>query len=79
MYDILDQLMEPENRDSTLAQGGERGEQFVREFAGVVGSRWPSLATVLSFTTEEIEEVKRDITGSPADQFLYMLKNLCKS
>ena len=72
--DLQDQLLEPENRDSPLAQGGERGEQFLREFAGVVGSRWPSLATVLSFTTEEIEEVKRDITGSLADQALHILR-----
>ena len=34
--------------------------EFLELFAGVVGSKWSSLACLLSLTSEEIEEVKTE-------------------
>ncbi len=70
--DIQEQLLDPDNRQTSLGLGG--GGEFLREFAGVVGSKWPSLAAILSLTRGEIEEVRRDGAGSPADQALVMLR-----
>ena len=33
---------------------------FVHSFAKVVDNRWPSLASLLSFTAREIEEIKQE-------------------
>ena len=40
--------------------------EFLESFAGVVGSKWPSLAASLSLNDEEIEEVRKE-GGSPQD------------
>ena len=44
--------------------------EFLELFSGVVGSKWSSLACLLSLTSEEIEEVKTE----EEDQALLMLK-----
>ena len=44
--------------------------EFLELFAGVVGSKWSSLACLLSLTSEEIEEVKTE----EEDQAFLMLK-----
>ena len=41
-------------------------EDFVQMFAMVIGSMWPLLASLLSFTTTEIEQIKREVTGVPS-------------
>ena len=41
-------------------------EDFIQIFAVVIGSMWPLLASLLSFTTAEIEQIKREITGVPS-------------
>jgi len=51
------------------------GREFLESFAGVVGSNWPSLATSLSLSGSEIEEVKKRGEGqAPQDHALHMLK-----
>ena len=49
-------------------------EKFLELFAGVVESAWPSLASVLSLTSAEIEELKRKREESPRDLALQMLR-----
>ena len=49
--------------------------EFLESFAGVVGSRWPSLAASLSLT-DLMEKVKKD-GGSPQDRAFQMLKKWC--
>ena len=46
---------------------------FLESLAGVVGSKWPSLAASLSLSGDEIEEVRRE-EGSHQDLALQMLK-----
>ena len=49
--------------------------EFLELFAGVVESKWPSLASVLSLTSEEMEKVKRKGEELPQrDQALQMLR-----
>ncbi len=67
---LQEQLLEPGNRETPLNHRGD----LLREFAGVVVSWWSSLAALLSLTPGEVEEVRRDVTGSPADQALHMLR-----
>ena len=50
--------------------------EFLESFAGVVGSRWPSLAASLSLSTDVMEEVKEE-GGSPQDRAFQMLKKWC--
>ena len=33
---------------------------FLQSFAGIIGNRWPSLASLLSLTAEDIEEIKTE-------------------
>ena len=40
----------------------------------VVGDRWPSLASLLSFPTADVEQMKREVVGTPAEQALHMLR-----
>ena len=40
--------------------------EFLESFAGVVGSKWPSLAASLSLSDEEIGEARKE-GGSPQD------------
>ena len=49
---------------------------FLESFAGVVVSKWPSLAAFLSLSGDEIEEVRRE-EGSHQDLALQMLKKWC--
>lgn len=47
-------------------------EDFLSLFAGVVGSKWPYLASPLSLSESEIEEVKKS-SLSQQDRALVML------
>ena len=50
-------------------------EEFLELFAGVVGSKWLSLASLLSLTSDEVEEVRRGEEGfTQKDHALLMLK-----
>ena len=53
-------------------------EEFLKLFAGVVKSKWPSLASILSLTSAEIEEVneegEREEVLSEEDRALLMLR-----
>ena len=51
---LQEKLLAPQYRDL------KPDEEFLESFAGVVGSKWPSLAASLSLSGEEIEEVKKD-------------------
>ena len=46
---------------------------FLEALAAVVGPKWPSLATFLSLTGEEIEEVRKE-GGSPHSAFWMLEK-----
>ena len=46
---------------------------FLESFAGVLGSKWPSLAASLSLSGDEMEEVRME-EGSPQEFALRMLK-----
>ena len=46
--------MDPYNHDL------KPDKEFLSAFADVVGSKWPSLATTLSLSEDEIKEMKRD-------------------
>ena len=62
------QLLDPDNTTTTVH------DDFLREFAEVVGGRWPSLASILSFSTADVEEMKTEVVGTPAEQALHMLR-----
>ena len=62
---LQEKLLEPENTSDFVT------DDFLREFAAVVASKWPSLASLLSFSTAEIET---DIIRDPTEQALYMLR-----
>ena len=47
--------------------------EFLESFAGVVGSRWPSLAASLSLNDDELGEVRKE-GGSPQGCALWMLE-----
>ena len=48
---------------------------FLQSFAEVVGNRWPSLASLLSLSPSDIEQIKREKERvSQAKQALYMLR-----
>ena len=55
-------LLSPEQRDFKPDQ------QFLELFAAEVGSKWPSLASALSLTSSEVEEVKKWKQCSHHDQ-----------
>ena len=65
---LQEKLLEPENTNAFV------NDDFLKEFAAAVGSKWPSLASLLSFSTAEIEQTKRDILGDPKEQALHMLR-----
>ena len=48
-------------------------EEFLQMFAGVVESKWPSLAVALGLREREMKEVKRS-QGSPQHLALLMLR-----
>ena len=45
-----------------LIEGGDHkpDDGFLQSFAGVVGDHWPSLASLLSITARQIEEIKKE-------------------
>ena len=49
-------------------------DEFIEKFAAVIGSMWPLLASLLSFTTDEIEQIKRTVTGVPTVKAAAMMK-----
>ena len=51
-------LLNKENSGSKIT------DEFIEKFAAVIGSMWPVLASLLSFTTAEIEQIKRKITST---------------
>ena len=63
---LQQKLLDPQNHDVTP------DAEFLSAFAGVVGSKWPSLAATLSLSADEIMEVKREET-SVQDHALKML------
>ena len=60
--------MDPENTATPV------DDEFLREFAEVVGDWWPSLASLLSIPTADVEQMKRGVVGTPAEQALHMLR-----
>ena len=64
---LQQKLLDPQNHGLTP------DVEFLGAFAGVVGSKWPSLATTLSLSENEIEEVKRE-GHSQEEHALQMLK-----
>ena len=65
---IQKKLLDPDNTTTTVY------DDFLREFAVVVGARWPSLASILSFSTADVEQTKKEVVGTPAEQALHMLR-----
>ena len=65
--ELQEKLLEPQNH------GLKPDVEFLGAFAGVVGSKWPSLATTLSLSESEIKEVKGEGL-SQQDNALQMLK-----
>ena len=61
-------LLDPDNTTTTVH------DDFLREFAEVVGGQWPSLASILSFSTVNVEQMKTEVVGTPAEQALHMLR-----
>ena len=68
---LQEKLLEPQNH------GLKPDVEFLGAFAGVVGSKWPSLATTLSLTESEIK-VKGE-GPSQQDHALQMLKKWASS
>ena len=67
--ELQKKLLDPDRHDSTP------DDYFLELFAEVVGPKWPSLASLLSLTSEEIEEMKTEGEGqSQQVQALSMLK-----
>ena len=64
---LQEKLLEPQNH------GIRPDVEFLSAFAGLVGSKWPSLATTLSLSESEIKEVKGE-GPSQTDHTLQMLK-----
>ena len=65
---LQEKLLDPENTATAV------DDEFLREFAEVVGDQWPSLASLLSFPTADVEQMKREVVGTPAEQALHMLR-----
>ena len=66
---LQEKLLDPGNTATAV------DDEFLREFAAVVGDRWPSLASLLSFPTADVEQMKREVVGgTPAEQALHMLR-----
>ncbi len=51
----------------------ELTQDFLSQFSKVLGSRWPLLASLHSFSTAEIEDIKRGVTGVPSIKAAAML------
>ena len=49
-------------------------DEFIDKFAVVLGSRWPLLASLLSFTTDEIWQITTTVHGVPSVKAAAMMK-----
>ena len=49
-------------------------DEFIDKFAIVLGSRWPLLASLLSFTTDEIWQITTTVPGVPSVKAAAMMK-----
>ena len=49
-------------------------DEFIEKFAVVLGSRWPLLASLLSFTTDEIWQITTTVHGVPSVKAAAMMK-----
>ena len=49
-------------------------DEFIDKFAVVLGSRWPLLASLLSFTTDEIWQITNNVIGKPSVKAAAMMK-----
>ena len=58
--DVQRTLQNKQNADTEIT------DEFIKKFTTVIGSMWPLLASLLSFTTAEIEQIKREVTGVPS-------------
>ena len=65
---LQEKLLDPKNTATAV------DDVFLRELAVVVGDRWPSLASLLSFPTADLEQMKREVVGTPAEQALHVLR-----
>ena len=65
---LQEKLLDPNSTSDCVT------DDFLREFAAVVAGKWPSLASLLSFSTAEIEQIKIDIIRDPTEQALHMLR-----
>ena len=65
---LQEKLLDPENAATAV------DDEFLRECAVLVGDRWSSLASLLSFPTADVEQMKREVVGTPAEQALHMLR-----
>ena len=54
VINVQQKLLDPQYSDQ------KPDENFLRSFADVVDSRWPSLASLLSLSLSDIEIIKRD-------------------
>ena len=60
VHNVQKAILNEEAADSLVS------EDFVQTFATVIDSKWPLIASLLSFTTAEIEQIKREVTGVPS-------------
>ncbi len=60
MLYIQDTLLSEASADQEIT------EEFSTKFSEEIGSRWPLLASLLSFTTTEIEDIKKGVIGEPS-------------
>ena len=65
---LQEKLLEPQNH------GLRPDMHFLGAFAGVVGSKWPSMVSTLSLSEGEIEEVKRESLSQQDHAFLMLNK-----
>ena len=63
---LQEKFLDPENTDNAV------DDEFLKGFAAVVDDRWPSLGSLLSFSTANVEQMKREVVGTPAEQALHM-------
>ena len=66
---LQEKLLEPQYSSQKPDDG------FLQAFAEIVGNRWPSLASLLSLSPSDIEQIKREKERvSQAKQALHMLR-----
>ena len=66
---LQEKLLEPQYSSQ------KPGNDFLQSFAVVIGNRWPSLASLLSLSPSDIEQIKREKERVfQAKQALHMLR-----